>query len=83
MRYRSLLRRTSQLTAHFHFSPVRHIMTYPKTAYAITIAKTGDVDVLDKTEVPVDVKPDHVVVKVRRSFFLLLYCSPFWHRRKR
>jgi hypothetical protein len=39
-------------------------MAYPKNAVAITIAKPGGIDVLEKTEVPLEVKPDHVVIKV-------------------
>jgi len=39
-------------------------MSYPKTAQAVTIAKTGGLDVLEVSEVPLEVKPDHVVIKV-------------------
>jgi hypothetical protein len=42
-------------------------MSYPKTAQAITIAKTGGVEVLEKTEVPLQVKPDHIVIRVRAA----------------
>jgi hypothetical protein len=41
--------------------------SYPTTAHAITISKPGGVEVLEKTEVPLDVKPDHILIKVRWS----------------
>jgi NADPH2:quinone reductase len=40
------------------------MMAYPKTTLAITIAKPGGVEVLEKTEIPLEVEPDHVVIKV-------------------
>lgn len=43
-------------------------MPFPQTIEAITIAKTGDVDVIEKTEVPFpEVAPGNVVIKVRST----------------
>lgn len=44
-------------------------MSFPSTVKAITIAKTGDFDVIEKTEIPFpEVAPNHVVIKVRPTF---------------
>ena len=41
-------------------------MPFPQTMEAITIAKTGDLDVIEKTKVPFpEVAPGNVVIKVR------------------
>jgi len=40
-------------------------MMFPFKIYAITIAKNGGPEVIEKTEIPFpDVQPGHVVVKV-------------------
>lgn len=41
--------------------------SFPSTVKAIAIEETGDVDVIQKMELPFpEVKPDHVVIKVRK-----------------
>jgi len=43
-------------------------MTYPSKIHAITIAKNGGPEVIEKTEIPFPkVEPDHIIVKVEYS----------------
>ncbi|KAI6136195.1 hypothetical protein F5141DRAFT_1073106 [Pisolithus sp. B1] len=45
-------------------------MSYPTSMYAITIAKTGGPQVLEKTEIPFPgVEPGHLVVKVSQGIY--------------
>ncbi|EGN93658.1 hypothetical protein SERLA73DRAFT_189395 [Serpula lacrymans var. lacrymans S7.3] len=48
-----------------HFTPLRS-MSFPTAIQAITIAKHGGVDVIEKTTIPFpDVAPGHLVIKVQ------------------
>ncbi|KAF9245646.1 hypothetical protein BU15DRAFT_40852 [Melanogaster broomeanus] len=58
-----LTRRLSSLSRQISPSTTR--MTYPSTIQAITIAKNGGPEVIEKTEIPFPkVEPGHIVVKV-------------------
>ncbi|KAI5998109.1 hypothetical protein EDD15DRAFT_294348 [Pisolithus albus] len=55
--------RPASLLRYFH--PSFSGMSYPASMYAITIAKTGGPEVLEKTEIPFPVvEPGHLVVKI-------------------
>jgi hypothetical protein len=49
-----------------HLSVTATRMSFPKTIKAITIPRTGDVDVIEQTEQPFpEIKPGNVVIKVQ------------------
>lgn len=60
--------RATQLLRHFSTQPtLRTKMSFPPTVQAITIAKTGGFEVIQKTTQPFpEIAPGHVVVKARR-----------------
>jgi hypothetical protein len=43
-------------------------MSFPSTTQCISIAKTGGLEVIEKTAQPLNVSPDHIVIKVRLNF---------------
>ncbi|KAH0837901.1 hypothetical protein J3R83DRAFT_6131 [Lanmaoa asiatica] len=66
---RAFIRRLSLVTRQFSTSSIA--MTYPSKIHAITIAKNGGPEVIEKTEIPSPtVEPGHVVVKVTSSLVI-------------
>ncbi|KAG1892608.1 hypothetical protein F4604DRAFT_1700434 [Suillus subluteus] len=59
----SLTRRLSTLARQFSTATPK--MSYPLTVQAITISKTGGPEVIEKHEIPFQVAPNHLVVKVQ------------------